>query len=126
MHEENPSAAEENVPGPGRLWLDLLGPPALWLVQFQLNYMLVPWACVSGHAGVLRVIALISVATAITLGGVAWHDWRKAGATWPGTAGDVPARQRFLATLGLLSGGLFLLVIIAQGLTQLFIDPCRQ
>jgi hypothetical protein len=38
----------------------------------------------------------------------------------------LPSRSLFLGRAGLLSSALFVMVIIAQWIPELFIDPCRQ
>ncbi len=109
-----------------QLWLGLLGPAVVWLTQFELNYLLVPWVCAHGHREVLAVVSVVALACAGGLGLLAWTNWRRAGQHWPGEQSDTATRTRFLAVLGLLVSGLFFLLIAAQGIAVWFINPCRQ
>jgi hypothetical protein len=108
------------------LWLGVLGPPAVWLTQFELNYVLVSWVCAHGHKLVLWSVSGAAVLAAIALGGLAWANWRRVGMTWPSASADRPTRTRFLAALGVLASALFLIATVAQGCGVIFIDPCRQ
>jgi hypothetical protein len=40
------------------LWTGILAGPAAWLLQFEINYALVPWACATGHLFALRLVTL--------------------------------------------------------------------
>lgn len=108
-----------------QLWLGLLGPAAVWLVQFQTLYALVPWVCVHGHAAVLHTVSAVAMLLTTGLGALAWAKWRQAGAAWPSEQSDRVTRTRFMAVLGLMSCGFFFLLIGGQALAMVFIDPCR-
>jgi hypothetical protein len=99
---------------PGRvlsLWVGLLLAPAAWLTGLEVGYLLVRPGCVRGtmlpqhtaHAAVL-LIALIGMA-------VAWRAHRRSG--------------EFMATLGVATSALFVLVIIAQWVPTFLIHPCQ-
>jgi hypothetical protein len=115
----------ERTPVLAQLWIVLIGPAVVWLGQFQTNYTLVPWVCVHGHAWLLHAVSIAAGLLAIALALLAWINWRRAGVTWPEGQSDQATRTRFMAVLGLLSSGFFLLLIIGQGLATAFIDPCR-
>lgn len=110
----------------GSLWLGLLGPPAVWLVQFQANYTLTAWVCAHGHRSVLALVSLAAFVAIAALGALAWSRWQQSGRRWPGAEGSTAARTRFVALLGLLSSGLFALTTLAQAVAPLFIAPCWQ
>ncbi|MFL5403448.1 MAG: hypothetical protein ACJ8BF_11595, partial [Gemmatimonadales bacterium] len=55
----------------------------------------------------------------------AWRSWKTTGATWPGEQGDPLARSRFMAGTGLLVSAMFTLVIVAQWIPSLMLDPCQ-
>lgn len=101
------------------LWLAMVGSPAIWLIQFQTIYMLVYPACGSHHnavinatcAGFFLCIAVIAI--------VAWRNWSNAHPAE--TAGRT---RRFMAMAGVLVSLLFLIVVIAQWIAALMIDPC--
>jgi hypothetical protein len=94
------------------------------LLQVEIAYLSVSRACRQGSAVPLHVES--AVALLLALGGV-WAGWR----AWsPGSRGfdekgaDPAARTRFLAAVGTLLGGLFVLVVVAMWLPIFFLDPC--
>jgi len=114
---------ESQVRGPSRLWIGLL-PPLGWFVYLLVNYMLVPQACAAGTVLPLYIATVVALLTAAGAGVVAWRIWQQVEPEWPDEAGGVIPRSRFLAVLGLLSSGLFFLVILAQGIPTLILHPC--
>ena len=107
------------------LWVGLLGAPAVWGVQFQAGYALVPKACANQSRLLLHLLSLLFLALAA--GGVwlAYREWHRLRPTSPsGTDEERIAWPRFLALLGMMTSALFVLLIIAQGLPSFFIDPC--
>jgi hypothetical protein len=113
------SSARENL----LLWIGLLGPAAVWLIELQTSYSLVPWACVSGKMWVLHLVSAICLLLAVMPGWFAWNCWRAAGQnTEVDTAGH--GRRRFMALRGLMSAGLFVLLILAQEVPRFYINPC--
>ena len=123
-----PTAAEAYfASGRGKLalWAGVLGGAAAWSVQLQIGYALsrfshsVPWLTGAHHATSL-VATLLAVAATL----LAWRDWRRAGGGESGGAeGGVTGRARFMAMLGVVTSGLFALVIVAQWVPVFFIQP---
>jgi hypothetical protein len=119
---EGPSIAKGRA---WALWIGVLGPPAVWGLQMQINYALVPRLCrtdaywlthlCSGAALVLAAVATL----------LAWREFRRLRDEEPGARGDQwAAWPRFMAVLGLMTGTLFCLLIVAQALPSFFINPC--
>jgi len=107
------------------LWAAFLAAPVAWLLQMQLNYALVPWAC-AHHASVAFVlVALLALAVAAGGGLSAWRTWRRVGAEESTEAGGSVGRTRFLALTGVMTSAMFSLVILAQGLAAVFLSPCQ-
>ena len=102
------------------LWLGILGPPALWLAQFQMLYALVLPVCVNRDAVVLTMISMMFGVAIIICGLVGWNG-RKPAADFP--ARIKPARH-FMATLALMSMSLFVVVLIAQTIATAMQSPC--
>jgi hypothetical protein len=102
------------------LWLGILGPPSAWLVQFQTIYMQVYPACGVHRnlnigftcAGFFLVVAVLGLYPTNM-----WLNNREA-------ANPVSRTRRFMSILGAVSTALFLLLIIAQWIAAIFVDPC--
>lgn len=108
--------------GPPALWFGLLGGPAAWTAHLLISYGLVYVVCGTGGSLLLYLTTLVTAAIAAAAGIVAWRLWRR-----PQTATEenaaVAARNGFAGFLGVLLSGLFLLVIVAEGLPPLFFQP---
>ena len=107
------------------LWAGLLLAPVAFLVNLEVAYAFVPTACSARNELPVHLTHLACLLA--TLFGLltAWRSWRLTGATWPGEQGDPLARSRFMAGTGLLVSGMFLLVIVAQWIPSLVLDPCQ-
>ena len=104
--------------------LALLGAPLAWFLGFNLDYLLVRSACSSDTMLPLHMVTIVAMALTIGSGFAAHHEWRRAGGGWPGAADGPVARTRFIGVLGMLAAAYFVLVIGAEWLTKLFLDPC--
>jgi hypothetical protein len=107
------------------LWTGLLLPPLAFLINLELAYALVPPACTAETRILVHVVHLASFLLALYGWLVARRCWQRAGRTWPGQEGESMGRNRFMAGLGILTGALFLLVIVAQWIPSLLLDPCQ-
>ncbi|MFP5260606.1 MAG: hypothetical protein ACLGJB_01720 [Blastocatellia bacterium] len=108
------------------LWAGLFAAPVAWLVELQLHYMLVPWACSTGRHFVLHLITVAALLVAVVGGVLAWQGWRQSGPGWPDGSGGPAPRSRFMAVTGLLLSALFFFVILAQGIPIFVLNPCQQ
>jgi hypothetical protein len=106
------------------LWIAVLGSAVVWFLQLQTSYSLVTWACSTGSLWSLHAASVLFLVLAAVPGWIAWKEWSasSAGAIERTSAGA--GRRRFMAMLGLLLTGLFLLLIIAQAIPSFFFDPC--
>jgi hypothetical protein len=102
------------------LWLGLLGPPLLWLTQFQTIYMLVYRAC-GNHRNL--GITLTSICFGVAIAACGWISWNNRV-----PVAESPPRlkktRHFMAVLSLMSMSIFLIVLIAQTIASLMIPPC--
>jgi hypothetical protein len=72
-------------------------------------------------------VHLASIAALIVagLGGaIALANWKRSGSDWPDETPGVVQRSRMLATLGLGSAALFLVMIASQWIPAFLLDPC--
>lgn len=105
------------------LWVGLLAGPVAWAVQLQVVYAMAAWACDGGPGWPLHLASLFCLLAAA--GGVylSWRDWRTVGG-WPGASEEVAlGRTRLMAVLGMMSGTLFAIVILAQWVAVMIL-PC--
>jgi hypothetical protein len=107
------------------LWTGVLGGAVVWALQLQVGYALSgfshehPWLTGAHHA--VSATAVVAAAGATLL---ALRDWRRLGGGEPrGSEEGVPGRSRFLAALGVVTSGLFTVVILAQWVPTFFLDP---
>lgn len=123
MTNDDPSS----VPRQLALWIEMLGPPVLWLMQFEVRYALVPWCCANGTRYPLwaaSVGSLILGAVMVVMSCVSWKHSVSSELMVDATIGQ--RRARFMATVGLMSSTLFFMVMAAQAIPVAFIDPCIQ
>jgi len=111
------------VPGGNlRLWVDLLGAPIVWLIQFELIYALVNWACSGGHRLFLHLVWIPFLLLILGVGALSFRDWSRLSALSAVDRGM--ARCRFMAGLGVVISSLFALATVAQAIAIFIIDPC--
>lgn len=102
----------------------ILGGPIAWSIALTAGYPLVAVSCDAETTLPLHLLLAVMLLVSIASGVVALREWRRAGRGWSNEGGGTLARSRFAAVLGLLSSGLFALVIVAQWLAVLLLDPC--
>lgn len=107
------------------LWTGVLLPPLAFLTNLEVAYAFVTRSCDRGDQ--LLIHLTHAVCLLLSLGGLwaAWRAWQAEGAEWPGQAGGVVGRTRFMAGLGLLIGAMFTLVILAQWIPGFLLSPCQ-
>jgi hypothetical protein len=103
------------------LWTGILGPPAVWFFDQQLSYVVVPWACHSGHVAAPMLVSVLSLALLVANGIIAFR--RRASTSEPATdTGD--ARRQFMHALAIVSTALFALSLVANAIPKLLMHPC--
>jgi hypothetical protein len=122
---ERPEKEFERAGGIFALWAGFLVAPLAFLLNLQISYMLAPWACSTGHTSWLHVASFGSLLLALLGAFIAWRSWQKAGRGWRSDGGSAVARGRFMAIVGLMNGGLFSLIILAQWAADFIIGPCQ-
>ncbi|MFL6520141.1 MAG: hypothetical protein ACJ8NS_07970 [Chthoniobacterales bacterium] len=96
-------------------WLGMLGPPTIWLTNFEIIYARVLPACAIKSNIWLIIVSLISLALIAGCGFLAIRELA--------SPAENKAR-RFMAHVGVMSASLFALVTIAQIIAMLLMDPC--
>ena len=105
-------------PGTAPMWAGVIAAPAAWFVAMQTIYTLTPNAC-QGRKPLLVVTDVVFLAATIAMAFVCWR-YRSAHAA----AEERHDRIRFLGSLGVLTCIMTSLVIIAQGIASIMLDPC--
>lgn len=107
------------MPDTGRLaglWIGILGPPIVWLFQFEINFAIVPWTCANASAWMIHLVTLLALALAAGAGVIGWRARAAEG---------VPDYAKFMGVGGAILGAGFSLMILAQGLTSVVLGPCE-
>lgn len=118
-------AAEESGRGLPTLLLGVLGPPIIWAIRIGASYVLVPYACALRIPLMLHLVTLAALLATVGTGWMASKRWRAAPARVEGSPGGEPSRDRFLGLFGVLSSAFFFLVMVAEGLANVYLDPCQ-
>lgn len=118
-------AAARSEDGLFPLFFGVLGPPVIWAVRIATAYVLVPYLCWWEMPWLLNLVTLAALLATAAAGWVAWRKWRETGKGTEVEMGGTTTRTRFMALFGMLSSGFFFLVIVAEGLANLFVHPCQ-
>lgn len=107
------------------LWTGVLAGPIVWLLSFEANYALAPWACIFQAKLALYLVSIAALILCAGSGMVAWRQWTELGREWPGTGGGALPRSRIMAIGGVLLSAMFFLVILAQAIPPVLLDACE-
>lgn len=107
------------------LWITVLAGPVVWLLSFEANYVLAPWACTFQAKLALYLVSLAALLLCAGSGMIAWRQWTELGREWPGTGGDALARGRIMAISGVLLSAMFFLVVLAQAIPEVMFEACE-
>ena len=106
------------------LWFAVLaGPAAVATNQFA-GYVLVKWACASGHTAVLTGIAIGTLALALA---GAWVGWTCLTRLREGTesGGRIIDRSYFVAIVGIGLALITAFLIVMQAYPHFILSPCE-
>ena len=130
----HPSPHRHRV-APWAMWFAILGAPVAWSLQELINVPIFGYGCFPNDVplsepiwrngqSVAFTVELVAIVVCVIAGIVATSNWRRTRAEKQGSghhlleAGD--GRSRFMAMVGLLCSGLFLLaVVVSTGLFYL-------
>ena len=96
-------------------WLGMLGPPTIWLTNFEIIYARVLPACAI-KSNIWLILS--SVLCLALIAGCGFLAVRELGG--PATN----KTRRFMAMVGLMSASLFALVTVAQIIAMVIMEPC--
>src|SRR4051812_50008487 len=104
--------------GMAPLWFGVIGAPAAWGTQLEAIYATAHWACMHNRRSLLQAITAALILVSLSCAAVSAAYRRGAD-----RFADDRDRVHFLGSLGTLTGLLFALVIIAQGIASLMLNP---
>lgn len=106
-------------------WFGFLTPPVAFLVNMQVNFMLVPWVCGTGQYWTIHLAHLTTTLLIAAAGWMSWRVWERVGRGVPGEDGHGTDRDRFLAMMGMLSAAFFLLLLAAHWIPNFLLGACQ-
>lgn len=115
----------ERGDGLARLWFGILGPPVIWAIRLGTSYILVPYACWWDLVPLLHLVTATALVGTAFVGTVAWRGWRAVEKGRQVELGGRITRIRFMVLVGMFSSALFFIVMLAEGLATLVLNPCQ-
>ena len=106
------------------LWTSVLVPPLVFLLNLEVSYVMVDWACNTRNDWSLHVVHVVSFALAAGAGFLGLTLLRRVRSDAPEGGGGSDPRSRLLAMLGILSGSLFAVSVFAQWMTVMVLGTC--
>jgi hypothetical protein len=107
------------------LWTGVLAGPVVWLLSFQANFTLAPWACEFNTKIALFLVTIAALILVSGSGWLAWREWTALGRIAPDEADGAVGRSRIMALGGVLLSAMFFLVILAQSIPELILGACE-
>lgn len=104
-------------------WAGVLLGPAAWALHLQVSYTLAALACDDAWRFSIHAMTALSLVVALTGLYVARRNWQASLGGAPD--GHRLDRSRFMAIAGLGLSAFFAIVITAQWIPTLFLEPCR-
>jgi hypothetical protein len=105
-------------------WTGVLAGPVAWGLHMQTNYSLVPWVCKNGGEIFIHLVTIAALLITAVGALAAWRGWQQ-GRDEEEANGE-GSRSHFMGALGLLTSGMFFLVIIAQEIPSFIFHPCQR
>ena len=96
------------------LLISLLGGPFAWLLNFHVGYVLSEHICATHSRLWVYMTCGLCLAISIVALALPWRAMRENG----------ESRTQFMAWLGVMSSAFFAVVIIAQSIASVMVDPC--
>ena len=119
------SAVDLRALSPLPLWTGILAGPIAWALDLTISYAVVKWVCRTQRYGTLPLIALASLAMAVTGAAISWQALQRTSDDSPTDGGRPRQRARFMAVLGLTISALFALQILAGMIPPWVLDACQ-
>lgn len=111
--------------GLAKLMAGVLLPPFAWLLEMQVSYAAVKWACAADARWVLLLLPLGSLALVALAGWWSWSAWRMLRDEASLDGARMEDRSYFLSLAGLAMTMTFLLLILTSYAPRYLLSPCE-
>ncbi len=108
-----------------RLVAGVLLAPAAWLIDLQVSYVAVKWACATGRHDVLLLVPLGSLAVIGMSGWLSWSCWRMLRDHSDLDGARMEDRSYFLALAGLGMSAIFGVLVLVSLAPRYLLSPCE-
>ena len=99
--------------------------PLAWLIDLQISYAMLKWACENDRRDLVLLMPLGSLAL-IALGSwMSWSCWTRLRDVADQGGGQMEDRSYLLAVAGLAMNALFALLILTSLAPRYFLSPCE-
>jgi hypothetical protein len=106
------------------LLFGILAGPIAWGLHLVVSYVLVVYVCGDVWEYVLHAVTFGTAAVSLFAGWLAWRYRKRLPEDVDLAEDRRTLRSRFMAQLGIYSGILFFVVIVAEGLPPFFLSTC--
>jgi hypothetical protein len=103
----------------------LLLPPLAWLLDMQVSYSLVKWACANDRQWILFAMPLCSLTLTAATTLMSWQTLRQTTHSASDEGGRPIDRSHLLAVSGLAMSILFGLLILVSLVPRALLSPCE-
>ncbi len=107
------------------LWISILAGPFVWLISFQANFALVPWACIWQGKLALYLVSVVGLIACGASSFAAWREWRELGRQMEFEGPGALPRSRMMALSGIVLSIGFFMVILAQAIPEVILRECQ-
>ena len=103
----------------------LLLPPLAWLLDMQVSYSLVKWACAQDRQWILFVMPACSLTLTAATTLMSWRTLRQRTHSWGGEEGSSLDSSHLVAVSGLAMSILFGVLILVSLVPRALLSPCE-
>jgi hypothetical protein len=108
-----------------KLVAGFLLPPFAWLLDLQVSYATVKWACAADKRSVILLVPLGSIALVLLGAWLSWSCWTMLRDEANSEGARHEDRSYFLALAGLSMSAVFVLLILTSYFGRYFLSPCE-
>jgi hypothetical protein len=106
------------------LWTSMLGGPFLFLLNLEVCYVMLDWACYTGNDWAVHLVNFVAFVLAAGTAVLGFSLWARVGRAWPDSGGGSDSRSRLMAAVGVMMGVLSALSVLAQWITVMVLGTC--